>query len=81
MRRDWDYKNTIDFAHDKGFEEGREQGLAEGKAKGRAEGEAKLAEGQRAIAERMLAEGLSAEVVAKCTALTIEQVKALGGRG
>ncbi|MCH5174183.1 MAG: hypothetical protein J1D85_08275, partial [Bacteroidales bacterium] len=26
MRRDWDYKNTIDFAHDKGFEEG----LAEG---------------------------------------------------
>ena len=23
MRRDWDYKNTIDFAHDKGFEEGR----------------------------------------------------------
>ena len=82
MRRDWDYKNTIDFAHDKGFEEGREQGLAEGKAKGRAEG---LSEGeakeQRAIAERMLAEGLSAEVVAKCTALTIEQVEALGGRG
>ena len=58
MRRDWDYKNTIDFAHDKGFEEG-------------------LAEGQRAIAERMLAEGLSAEVVAKCTALTIEQVREL----
>ena len=85
MRRDWDYKNTIDFAHDKGFEEGREQGRAEGLsegeakgiAKGRAEGEAKLAEEQRAIAERMLAEGLSAEVVAKCTALTIEQVKEL----
>ena len=81
MRRDWDYKNTIDFAHDKGFEEGREQGLSEGEAKGiakgRAEGEAKLAEEQRAIAERMLAEGLSAEVVAKCTALTTEQVKEL----
>ncbi|MCH5174094.1 MAG: hypothetical protein J1D85_07810, partial [Bacteroidales bacterium] len=69
----WDYKNTIDFAHDKGFEEGREQGRAEGLS----EGEAKLAEEQRAIAERMLAEGLSAEVVAKCTALTIEQVKEL----
>ena len=82
MRRDWDYKNTIDFAHDKGFEEGlsegeakgRAEGLADGVAKGRAEGRT---EEQRAIAERMLAEGLSAEVVAKCTALTIEQVKEL----
>ena len=82
MRRDWDYKNTIDFAHDKGFEEGREQGLAEGEAKGRAEG---LADGvakgrteeQRAIAKRFLSAGLSAEAVAKGTGLTIEQVKAL----
>ena len=66
MRRDWDYKNTIDCAHDEGF--------AEGEAKGRAEGEAKE---QRAIARRMLAEGLSAEVVAKCTGLAAGQVKEL----
>ena len=73
MRRDWDYKNTIDFAHDKGFEEG----LAEGEAKGRAEGEAKLAEEQRAIAKRLLAAGVSVELVAESTALPIEQVKEL----
>ena len=70
MRRDWDYKNTIDFAHDKGFEEGREQGLADGEAKGRIEE-------QRTIAKRFLSAGLSAEAVANGTGLTIEQVKAL----
>ena len=62
MRRDWDYKNTIDFAHDKGFEEGREQGLAEG---------------QRTIAKKLLAKGLPIELVAEGTGLPIEQVKAL----
>ena len=62
MRRDWDYKNTIDFAHDKGFEEGWEQGRAEG---------------QRAIAKRLLATGVSVELVAEGTGLTLEQVKAL----
>ncbi|MCH5173978.1 MAG: hypothetical protein J1D85_07220, partial [Bacteroidales bacterium] len=64
MRRDWDYKNTIDFAHDKGFEEG----LAEGEAKGRIEE-------QRAIAKRLLAAGVSVELVAESTALPIEQVR------
>ena len=86
MRRDWDYKNTIDFAHDKGFEEGREQGraegLSEGEAKGRAEGlsegEAKgRTEEQRAIAKRLLAAGVSVELVAESTVLPIEQVKEL----
>ncbi|MCH5173877.1 MAG: hypothetical protein J1D85_06680, partial [Bacteroidales bacterium] len=66
----WDYKNTIDFAHDKGFEEG----LAEGEAKGRAEGRT---EEQRAIAKRLLAAGVSVELVAESTALPIEQVKEL----
>ena len=65
MRRDWDYKNTIDFAHDKGFEEGL------------AAGEAKLAEEQRAIAKRFLSAGLSAEAVAAGTGLTIEYVREL----
>ena len=64
MRRDWDYKNTIDFAHDKGFEEGREQGLAEGRT-----------EEQRAIAKRLLVAGVSIELVAESTALPIEQVR------
>ena len=65
MRRDWDYKNTIDFAHDKGFEEGL------------AAGEAKLAEEQRAIAKRLLTAGVSVELVAEGTGLTLEQVKEL----
>ena len=73
MRRDWDYKNTIDFAHDKGFEEGREQGRAEGLAAG----EARLAEEQRAIAKRLLAAGVSVELVAAGTGLPIECVRAL----
>ncbi|MCH5173104.1 MAG: hypothetical protein J1D85_02725, partial [Bacteroidales bacterium] len=85
-RRDWDYKNTIDFAHDKGFEEGREQGLAEGLsegeakgiAKGRAEGEARgRTEEQRTIAKRLLAAGVSVELVAAGTGLPIECVRAL----
>ena len=66
MIRDWDYKNTIDFAHDKGFEEGREQGLAEGEAKG-----------QRTIAKRLLDKGLPIELVAEGTGLTLRQVKEL----
>ncbi|MCH5173493.1 MAG: hypothetical protein J1D85_04710, partial [Bacteroidales bacterium] len=61
----WDYKNTIDFAHDKGFEEGL------------AAGEAKLAEEQRAIAKRLLVAGVSVELVAEGTGLTLEQVKEL----
>ena len=77
-RRDWDYKNTIDFAHDKGFEEGlaagEAKGLADGVAKGRAEGRT---EEQRAIAKRLLAAGVSVELVAEGTGLTLEQVKAL----
>ena len=62
MRQSWDYQNTIDYAR----KEGRQQGHAEGQA-----------EKARAIARRMLAEGLSAEVVAKYTDLAEEQVRAL----
>ena len=63
MRRDWDYKNTMDYAIARGKEEGRAEGKAEG-----------LTEGQRTIARRMLSDGLSADVIAKYTALTESQI-------
>ena len=94
MRRDWDYKNTMDYAIAQGYAQGRaqghaegkEEGIAEGLEKGRTEGRAEglaegkaegLAEVQRAIARRMLAEGLSVDLVAKYTELTVEQVRGL----
>ena len=70
MRRDWDYWNTIDGARQEGKAEGRAEGLSEGLA----EGEAK---GQRTIARRLLAAGLSVELVAEGTGLSVEEVIAL----
>ena len=72
MRRDWDYKNTMDYAIARGKEEGRAEGFAEGTAKGKAEE-------QQRIARRLLAAGLSVELVAESTDLPLEQVLALQG--
>ena len=74
MRQSWDYQNTIDYARKEGRQQGHAQGLAQGLEEGRTEGQAEKA---RAIARRMLADGLSAEVVAKYTDLAEEQVLAL----
>ena len=38
MRRDWDYKNTMDYAVARGKAEGKAEGLAEGLAQGKEEG-------------------------------------------
>ena len=86
MRRDWDYWNTIDYARkegvikgrEEGLEKGMEQGRAEGRKEGLAEGIAKgIAQEQRAIAMRLLAAGLSEELIASSTTLSLEQVRAL----
>ena len=74
-----------------GLEEGRAEGEAAGLEKGRAEGEAAglkkgraegRAEGEKekslAIALAMKAEGISAELIAKCTGLAIEEIEHLG---
>ena len=58
----------------KGKVAGRAEGLAEGEAKGKAEGKA---EEQRTIARRLLAAGLSVELVAEGTGLSAEEVIAL----
>ena len=82
MRRDWDYKNTMDYAVARGRAEGKEEGKAEGLAEGLAQGkEEGIAEGkieeQQAIARRMREQGLSVEMIAACTKLTEEQIRAL----
>ena len=74
MRRDWDYKNTMDYAVAEGHAEGHAQGKEEGLAEGRVEGQA---EEKQAVARRMLAEGLFVDLIAKCTELTEEQVRVL----
>ena len=73
MRRDWDYKNTMDHA----VARGREEGIAQGHAQGLAEGMARLSQEQQAIARRMLEQGLSVEMIAACTKLPEDQIRAL----
>ena len=63
MRRDWDYKNTMDYAIAQGHAQGRAQGHAEG-----------TVETARNIARRMLAKGMSVETIAELTDLTDEQI-------
>ena len=66
-----------EFAREKALKEiaeGREKGLAEGRAEGRAEGEAAKAE---AIAEKLLAMGLTIAQVAEATGLTKERLERL----
>ena len=59
---------------EKGLAEGREKGLAEGRAEGRAEGEKKALLN---TARQMKADGLPAEVIAKYTHLTEEEIASL----
>ena len=74
----WDavrVENTIiSDALKKGLTEGREKGLAEGRAEGRAEGEKKALLN---TARQMKADGLPAEVIAKYTHLTEEEIASL----
>jgi len=60
-------KDLIDGGYEYGFEQGVEQGIAQGAAQSKDE-----------IAKAMLAEGLDASVVSKCTGLTHEEIQALG---
>jgi hypothetical protein len=64
------YINTLDTAHDKGWEKDHEAGLAEGMEKGREERNVE-------IAIKMKTDGVSADIIAKYTRLTPEEVAAL----
>jgi predicted transposase/invertase (TIGR01784 family) len=73
-----DLKNSIDTAYDEGkaegLAEGIKKGLAEGVEKGLAEGKA---EGIRLTAQKLKQEGLSVEMIAKVTGLTVEEIAGL----
>ena len=66
--RDW--KNTIDTAKKISWEDGHEKGKEEGREEGREE---KAIE----MARNLKAEGVSVDVIAKCSGLTEEQIDAL----
>ena len=66
MTTERDIRNQIAFARDKGIEKGREEGREEGAAQKSAE-----------IARALLSEGLSVEVISKCTGLSAEEISAL----
>ena len=67
-------KKGLTEGREKGLAEGREKGLAEGRAEGRAEGERKALLN---TARQMKADGLPAEVIAKYTHLTEEEITTL----
>ena len=86
LKRYRDYKNTIDYAEEKGIEKGMEKGikigeakgLAKGKAEGRAEGLAKgKAQEQRQIAAKFKKQGVDIETIAQCTGLSVEEISQL----
>ena len=66
----WDYYSTMQTAHKKG----KAEGLAEGEAKGRAEGRA---EEKKENARRMKADGMAADLIAKYTGLTVDEIESL----
>ncbi|MGN1231930.1 MAG: hypothetical protein ACI4UJ_00590, partial [Candidatus Cryptobacteroides sp.] len=67
-----DMKNEQDIEYEKSI--CYNEGLAEGREKGREEG---LAEKALSDAKNLLAEGISPETIARCTGISLEDVKAL----
>ena len=74
LKRYRDYKNTVDYAEEKGIEKGLERGIEIGKAKGKAEGKA---EEQRLIAANLKKQGINPETIAQCTGLSVEEIDGL----
>ena len=74
----WDYFSTMKTAKDKGIKEGLEKGRAEGRAEGLAEGRAEgINTANRENARRMKADGMAAELIAKYTGLSTEEIASL----
>ena len=82
LKRYRDYKNTVDYAEEKGIEKGIEigkakgriEGIAKGKIEGKAEGKA---EEQRLIAANLKKQGINPETIAQCTGLSVEEIDRL----
>ena len=70
MKQKWDYKNTMDFAEQRGRKEGLEQGLAQGLEQG-------LTQGKEQMARKLKELGVDIAAIAQSSGLTEEQVRAL----
>ena len=73
LKRYRDYKNTIDYAEERGLE----KGIKIGEEKGLKKGLAKLAKSQRQIAANFKKQGVDIETIARCTGLSIEEIERL----
>lgn len=74
LKRYRDYKNTIDYAEEKGIEKGIKIGEAKGLAKGLAKGKAQE---QRQIAANLKTQGVDIKTIAQCTGLSVEEISQL----
>lgn len=73
-----DYLVTMEAAKIEGRAEGRAEGREEGREEGRAEGrEEGREEGKFEVARKMKEDGMSAEIIAKYTGFTIDEIKVL----
>ena len=73
-----DFMSAQDTAHLEGYQEGIEEGLEKGKQLGIEEGKQMgFEEGKRETARRLLAKGMSVELVAELVGLSLEAVQAL----
>ena len=82
LKEYWDYTSIMDTAYIKGEKAGMEKGMEAGMEKGRAEGMEKgRAEGEKSkatdTARRMKADGMTAELIAKYTGLSAEEIERL----
>ena len=66
----WNYMKEQAIAE--GIAEGRAKGLAEGRAEGKAEGKA---EGLAEVARNLKNKGISVDLIAECTGLSIEEIE------
>ena len=68
----------IAIGEKRGRAEGRTEGRAEGRTEGRAEGRTEgIAEGKIETARNMLKNGLSADLITKCTGISAQQISEL----
>ena len=78
LKRYRDYKNTIDYAEERGVEKGRKEGIEIGVTKGLTKG---LKEGRKegihSVAKAMKEKGLSLLTIAEVTGLSEAEIKAL----
>ena len=69
-----EYEANLEDWKTEGLEEGRKQGLAKGLEEGRKEG---ATASKHEVAGKMKDEGLSPDIIAKCTSLSIAEVEAM----